>query len=165
MGGNAGHSFQLHPTIRVLARFREQVDAHRYRLPLVAITQFMPELRFGGSVFTLPTYGMAIAEDWQRRAGSLPDYAHHAMYYAMIKPDGVGRIRTLPGVAEPITSYALTERDWRRLWDGARLLAQALLAAGAERVTPFHPVTSAMRAGAAARQSRKTPRRPIAIPP
>ncbi len=129
-------TFQLHPTIRVLARFPEAINAQHYRLPLVAITEFMPELRFGGSVFTLPTYGMAIAEDWRRRAAWLPDYARHAIYYAMIKPDGVGRIRTLPGAAEPLVTYALTERDRRRLWQGARQLAQALFAAGAEYVTP-----------------------------
>ncbi|HJT44537.1 MAG TPA: GMC family oxidoreductase [Rhizomicrobium sp.] len=133
---NIGHSFQLHPTIRLLVRFRDEINAQRYRLPLVAITEFMPELRFGGSVFTLPTYGMALAEDWKNRARSLPDYASHAIYYAMIKPDGVGRIHSIPGMAEPVTSYALTERDRRRLWQGARMLSEALFAAGAEHVTP-----------------------------
>jgi choline dehydrogenase-like flavoprotein len=152
MAGNTGRSFQLHPTIRLLARFPDAINAQRYRLPLVAITEFMPELRFGGSIFSLPTWGMAMAEDWTRRKDQLPDYAHHAMYYAMIKPDGVGRIRTLPGVQEPVTSYALTERDRRRLWRGAQLLAQGLFAAGASRVTPSvvgHP--GWVNAGAAAR--------------
>ena len=129
-------SFQLHPTIRVLARFAEPVNAQNYRLPLVAVTEFMPELRFGGSVFTLPTFGMAIAEDWATRKAWLPDYGHHAIYYAMIKPDGFGRIRVLPGAEEPLVTYALTERDRRRLWDGARLLARGLFAAGATHVTP-----------------------------
>jgi choline dehydrogenase-like flavoprotein len=132
----AGRSFQLHPTIRLLARFKDQINAQRYRLPLVAITEFMPELRFGGSVFTLPTYGMAMAEDWKNRADRLSDYARHAIYYAMIKPDGVGRIHTIPGLDEPVTRYALTERDRRRLWRGAQTLAQGLFAAGAEHVTP-----------------------------
>lgn len=135
-GARLGASFQLHPTIKVLARFPGAIHAQRYRLPLVAVTEFMPSLRFGGSVFTLPTFGMAIAEDWSRRASWLPDYDRHALYYAMIKPDGAGRIRALPGLADPVLSYALTERDWRRLWDGARLLARGLLAAGAEHATP-----------------------------
>ena len=150
--GPIGRSFQLHPTIRLLARFPDQINAQRYRLPLVAITEFMPELRFGGSVFTLPTFGMALAEDWTNRNGLLPDYGRHAIYYAMIKPDGVGRIRALPGIDEPVTSYLLTERDRRRLWQGAQKLAGALLAAGAEHVTPSvvgHPGWS--EAGAAAR--------------
>ena len=114
---NIGRSFQLHPTIRVLATFPEAVNAHRHELPLAAITEFMPGLRFGGSVFTLSTFGLAVAEDWQVRRRYLPEYAHCAMYYAMIRPDGVGRVRTVPGLTEPILSYGLTERDWRRLRD------------------------------------------------
>jgi choline dehydrogenase-like flavoprotein len=133
---NIGRSFQLHPTIRVLATFPEVVNAHRHELPLVAITEFMPGLRFGGSVFTLSTFGLVLAEDWPVRGRYLHEYAHCAIYYAMIRPDGVGHIWTVPGLAEPILRYRLTERDWRRLRDGLALLARALLAAGANRVIP-----------------------------
>ena len=133
---NIGRSFQIHPTIRVLAMFPEVVNAHRHDLPLAAVTEFMPALRFGGSVFTLSTFGLSLAEDWPVRERYLSEYAHCAMYYAMIRPDGVGRVRTVRGLAEPILSYALTERDWRRLRDGLVLLARALLAAGATRVIP-----------------------------
>jgi choline dehydrogenase-like flavoprotein len=133
---NIGRSFQIHPTIRVLARFPEVVNAHRHDLPLAAVTEFMPALRFGGSVFTLPTFGLSIAEDWPVRGRYLPEYAHCAIYYAMIRPDGVGRVRAVPGLAEPILSYGLTERDWRRLRDGLALLVRALLAAGATWVIP-----------------------------
>jgi choline dehydrogenase-like flavoprotein len=133
---NIGRSFQVHPTVRLLASFCEPVNAHRHDLPLVAVTEFMPSLRFGGSVFTLSTFGLAVAEDWAVRERYLAEYAHCAMYYVMIRPDGVGRVRTLPGLAEPILSYRLTERDWRRLRAGLALLVRALLAAGARRVIP-----------------------------
>jgi choline dehydrogenase-like flavoprotein len=133
---NVGSAFQLHPTVRVLARFAEPVDATRHHLPLVAITEFSPELRLGGSVFTLATYGLSLAEDWATRAGLLPDHRHFAMYYAMIRPDGVGSVRTMPAFAEPIVSYRLTERDWRRLGEGLERLSRALLSAGATRVIP-----------------------------
>jgi len=66
----------------------------------------------------------------------MPDYAHCVMYYVMIRPDGVGRVRTVPGLAEPVLTYALTERDCRRLRDGLRMLARALLAVGATCVIP-----------------------------
>jgi choline dehydrogenase-like flavoprotein len=133
---NVGRNFQVHPTIRVLAAFPEAVNSHRHELPLVAITEFMPAMRFGGSVFTLSTFGLALAEDWAARGQYLPEYANYAMYYAMIRPDGVGRVRTAPRLAEPILSYGLTERDWRRLRDGLAMLVRALLAAGATRVIP-----------------------------
>jgi choline dehydrogenase-like flavoprotein len=133
---NIGRSFQLHPTIRVIATFPEAVDAHRHELPLVAISEFMPALRLGGSIFTLSTFGLALAEDWPVRGRYLPRYANCAIYYAMIRPDGVGQVWTVPGLAEPILTYRLTERDWRRLRDGLALLARALLATGATRVIP-----------------------------
>ena len=136
LGRNTGRAFQLHPTVRVIAQFAEPVDADRHHLPLVAVTEFAPELRFGGSVFTLATFGLSLAEDWATRRGLLADYPHCAVYYAMIRPDGVGQIRAVPGLAEPIVSYRLTERDWRRLGEGLELLARGLLAAGARRVIP-----------------------------
>ena len=113
---NIGRSFQLHPTIRVLATFPEAVNAHRHELPLAAITEFMPALRFGGSVFTLSTFGLALAEDWPVRGRYLPEYAHCAMYYAMIRPDGVGRVRNCPGSGRA---------DPELRTDGARLAAPA----------------------------------------
>ena len=133
---NIGRSFQVHPTIRVVAAFPEQVNAHRHDLPLVAISEFMPALRMGGSVFTLSSFALALAEDWRVRGRFMPDYAHCGIYYVMIRPDGVGRVRTVPGLAEPVLTYALTERDCRRLRDGLSMLARALLAVGATRVIP-----------------------------
>jgi choline dehydrogenase-like flavoprotein len=132
----AGRRFQVHPTIRVLARFRDPVNAHHYRLPLAAITELKPGLRFGGSMFTLPSFGIALAEDWNHRAPLLRDYAHYCMYYAMIKPDGIGRIWSAPGLADPVVTYRLTDRDWRRLQSGVADLAHALFAAGAEGIMP-----------------------------
>ncbi len=84
----------------MLATFPEaNKRAQRHELPLVAITEFMPAMRFGGSVFTLSTFDLALAENWQVRGRYLPEYANFAMYYAMIRPDGVGRVRTVPGLA------------------------------------------------------------------
>src|SRR5262245_26869180 len=133
---NIGRSFQVHPTIRVVATFSEQVNAHMHDLPLVAITEFMPALRVGGSVFTLSSFALALAEDWRVRGRFMPDYAHCVMYYVMIRPDGVGRVRTVPGLAEPVLTYRLTERDWQCLRDGLALLARPPLRAGAPHVAP-----------------------------
>jgi choline dehydrogenase-like flavoprotein len=136
LGRNAGNAFQLHPTVRAIARFAEPVDAHKHHLPLVAVTEFSPDLRFGGSVFTPATFGLSLGEDWAMRGALLADYPYFAIYYAMIRPDGVGRIRAVPGLVEPIVSYRLTERDWRRLGQGLDRLARGLFAAGATRVIP-----------------------------
>ena len=141
---NIGRAFQVHPTIRVLATFPEAVNAHRHELPLAAITEFMPALRFGGSVFTLSTFGLALAEDWPVRGRYLPEYAHCAMYYAMIRPDGVGRVRTVRGLAEPILSLC---PDRARLAAPARWPGVAGARAAGRRRDPRHPLDAATPAG------------------
>jgi choline dehydrogenase-like flavoprotein len=129
-------AFQLHPTLRILARFKEPVNAAEHRLPLVAITEFMPDLRFGGSIFTLGTFAMALAEDWTNRARYLADHRHFTMYYVMIRPTGTGWLRTIPGLREPLIGYTLGAEDWSLLAQGASSLASALFAVGADLVLP-----------------------------
>ena len=136
IGRNIGATLQIHPTVRVLARFPEPVDAARHHLPLVAITEFSPELRLGGSVFTLATFGLSLAEDWAMRGVMLPDHRYFSIYYAMIRPDGVGRVRSVPGLVEPVVSYRLTERDWWRLGQGLERLSRGLFGAGAVEIVP-----------------------------
>lgn len=136
LGQGTGQSFQVHPTVRLLTRFPQAIDAHQARLPLVSITEFMPHLRFGGAIFNLPTFAAALAEDWDIRKDWLADFSQYAIYYAMIRPEGVGRIRTIPWASEPLITYALTDGDWTRLEEGLHLLSEALLEAGAESVVP-----------------------------
>ena len=145
---DAGRTFQLHPTVRVVAKFPWVVNAHRYRLPLAAITEFSPKLRIGGSINSVSTYAMAMAEDWTTRSKRLADYASSGIYYAMLRPDGVGRLRNVPRAESSLATYSLTERDWRFLADGLCKLAQALFAAGATHVFPSirnHPGWSSPR--------------------
>ncbi len=59
-----GRTLRLHPTIKCTAVFDEEINAHLSRLPLTAITEFMPEQRIGGSVFTPAIFAISLAEDW-----------------------------------------------------------------------------------------------------
>lgn len=133
---HGGSIFQLHPTVRVMAEFDEDIDAINARLPLYAITEFMPDLRMGGSVLTAGTFGMALAEDWQTRKRLLDRSRNIASYYAMIRPEGTGRIYSVPGFADPIVTYELSVGDRKRLGDGVMKLAQALSVAGAKSIIP-----------------------------
>ncbi len=135
-GGTVGRTLRLHPTIKVAALFDRDIDAQEHRLPLNAITEFMPELRLGGSVFQPSVFGMFAAEDWGARASMLGDWRRVAMYYAMVRAGGVGRIRHLPGADEPLVTYALTRSDRAALAGGLDKLVQAMFAAGAQRVVP-----------------------------
>jgi choline dehydrogenase-like flavoprotein len=131
-----GESLRLHPTIRVVARFDREIDAHDTRLPLYAITEFMPEARIGGSFFQLGFFGTALAEDWDTRSWLLADWRRCGLYYAMTRARGLGRVSAPPGLADPLVRYALAPEDWASLAMGLSRLGEAMFAAGATHVYP-----------------------------
>lgn len=131
-----GDTLRLHPTIRATALFSEPVDAHQSRLPLTAITEFMPEQRIGGSVFTPAIFGLSLAEDWTNRGDLMREWPFCGSYYGMIRPRGVGSVRPLPGINEPLVSFELALEDWIGLSQVLTRLGQAMFAAGAQKVFP-----------------------------
>ncbi len=133
---NIGRTLRMHPTIKAAARFAEPVDAHLSRLPLVAVTEFMPDMRIGGSFFTPALFSLSLAEDWSRRKRLMPDWRNFGSYYGMIRPKGKGSIRTLPFAREPLVTYALEPEDRRNLRIALTRLGEAMFAAGATQVLP-----------------------------
>jgi choline dehydrogenase-like flavoprotein len=133
---NVGNTLRLHPTLKVVARFAREINAQRSRLPLNAITEFMPDQRLGGSVFLPGYFGMSVAEDWENRRWLLEEWRNCGMYYAMARGSGTGTVRSVPGLAEPLVSYALSPVDWNNLGLGVARLGQAMFAAGATHVYP-----------------------------
>jgi len=131
-----GRSLRLHPTLKCTAVFADPVDAHLHRLPLVAITEFMPDQRIGGSVFTPAIFALSLAEDWEKRRHLMPQWRNCASYYAMVRPVGTGSINVLPGCREPIVRYALAPEDWAALGQASARLGEAMFAAGAQLVIP-----------------------------
>ena len=136
IAGPIGRSLRLHPTVKVLASFADPVDASESRLPLYAITQFMPNIRIGGSVTTPGLLGMAISEDWDQRKHLLEDGRRIGSYYAMVRATGSGSVRVLPGALEPLVRYSLQPSDWNMLEQGLYGLTKAMFAVGARRVLP-----------------------------
>ena len=140
-----GLGFKVHPTIRVLADFDRPINAQSSRHPLFAITEFAPDIRLGGSVFTLPTFGMFLAEDWSNRQDMAGSYANFGMYYAMARGSGSGSVSNIPFSTESLVRYRLSELDMRSLVYGLEMLCTALFEIGAVRI---QPVISGCRAWA-----------------
>ncbi|MDG1727494.1 MAG: GMC family oxidoreductase [Emcibacteraceae bacterium] len=131
-----GKGFKLHPTIRILAQFDQRINAHNSRHPLYAITEFSPNLRLGGSVFSLPTYGMFLTEDWQNRSYMMPSYTNMGMYYAMVRGSGVGSVASVPFSKHALVRYQLSEEDWSNIEIGLHNLSLALFENGARKIQP-----------------------------
>jgi len=129
-------NFQLHPTIRVLARFKENIDAMKERLPDVAITEFMPHIRFGGSVVSPAIFGMNLSESWGKRSHLVNKLNNLASYYVMIKPLSWGKISKFAFINSPFVSYRLKKEDFSNLNKGLIELSKGLFELGALEVHP-----------------------------
>ncbi|WP_085035780.1 FAD-dependent oxidoreductase [Ensifer aridi] len=131
-----GNTLRVHPTIKATALFDDAVDAHQSRLPLAAVTEFMPEQRIGGSVFTPAVFGLSLAEDWTNRGDLMQHWRFCGSYYGMIRPRGVGSVRPLSGINEPLVRFKLAPEDWIALGQVLTRLGQAMFAAEARKVFP-----------------------------
>lgn len=131
-----GKTLQFHPTLKVGAVFDHKINENPATVPGVAITEFMPDIRIGGSVFTKGFLGMFLSEDWQKRSWmfNLSDYC--GIYYAMIKPQGKARIFKLPFLPDPVVFVSLTDSDKKLLQTALNKLTEAVFAAGAKFVYP-----------------------------
>ena len=133
---NAGNSLQMHPTLKVIAKFPDPIDASKSHVPLFAITEFMPDIRIGGSNFTPGILGMSVAEDWENRKELMRSHKYCGIYYTMVRGTGKGKIRVMPFSLEPLVSYELSKTDWKNMALGTKYLAEVMFAAGAEQVFP-----------------------------
>jgi choline dehydrogenase-like flavoprotein len=133
---NIGRSLRLHPTLKALAYFPQLIEAQKHILAPYAVTEFMPDIRLGSSVFRPGVFGMALAEDWLNRAHLQTKMNNCAIYYAMIRAKGVGRIYAVPGFRDPLVTFRLTNEDWGLLKKGLESLSKLLFSAGATEVFP-----------------------------
>lgn len=133
---NIGNALQMHPTVKIVARFGEPVNASDMGVPVHQVKEFAPQLSFGCSI-SAPAYVALGLIDHPAAAREIPQtWRHTAIYYAMITSEGRGSVRTLPGLRDPLVRYTLTDFDRHNLADGLRKLAQILFAAGATELFP-----------------------------
>ena len=133
---NIGKALRFHPTLKALALFPRRLNAQNHIIGPHAITEFMPEIRLGCSVFRPGFFGMALGEDWKNRSHLIDSMDFCGIYYAMIRASGSGKVISIPGLREPITTYKFTENDFILLKKGLINLARFLFAAGAVEVFP-----------------------------
>jgi choline dehydrogenase-like flavoprotein len=128
-----GIGLKVHPMIKIAARFPWELD--HGDVPMHRITEFAPYLEIGGSASRHGHVAMALADAGADCREALADWSHVAVYYAAIR-EGIGRVRTVPGLRAPIVTYNLTDADLSRLARGLVRLGEALLAAGATELYP-----------------------------
>ena len=129
----AGGHLRVHPAVKVFAHFPVPIDADRgvpqglgFRAP------DFPRANFEG-IFTPRAAAakmMAVAGERQRRW--LDEYRHVASFGMLVRDRSFGSVIT--GGPMPLIWYRMHPEDARDLARGARLIAEAFFAAGADRV-------------------------------
>lgn len=129
-----GAGLRMHPTIKVAARFPCAIDHDD--VPMHRITEFSPQLAIGGSASRRGHVALALADSGADITDALDDWENVFVYYAAIRSDQGGRVRSIPGLHAPLVTYRLTDSDLSRLARGLVHLGEALLAAGATELYP-----------------------------
>ena len=130
-----GSTLAVHPTVKLAAHFPDPVNLPG-DVPVHQITEFAPDLSFGGSASTPGLAALALSDSWDRFGPAIEDWRRLWVYYAAITSEGRGRVHAVPGLRDPLVTYRLTRRDRALLSRGLARLALVMLEAGATAVYP-----------------------------
>ena len=132
----AGKKLQMHPTIKVVALFKEHINSEKMGVPVHQVKEFSPDFTFGCSISS-PTYLRVAMLDHYKHIRLVDEQWHKmAVFYAMIIPQGTGKVRKMPIFKDPLISYNLTHEDRKTLAEALKKLCELLLAAGAQTIFP-----------------------------
>jgi len=132
---NVGNNLKLHCTAKVIAQFDHIVNQGMSGVPVHQIREFAPSQSFGCSISSPAYLRLALLDnpDFKEEFDSV--WRRMASYYVMII-GGVGRVRSLPLLGDPVVWYQLDKRNLVNLALGLQRLCRVLFSAGATRIYP-----------------------------
>jgi choline dehydrogenase-like flavoprotein len=131
----AGRTLHMHPTVKVIAQFADEVNAPGMGVPVHQVKEFAPRFSFGCSISAPPHLALAMLDHPEHAAFARTNWRRFAIYYAMIG-GGHGSVRSLPFFRDPLVRYRLAQHDLTDLAEGLRQLCRCLFAAGAQALFP-----------------------------
>lgn len=142
---NIGDNFQLHPTVKTVALFNENVNDYSNEIPTHQIKEFSPSISFGCSISS-PAHLAAGLADYDLSADFIADnWKRMATFYCMGHGVGTGKIRSFPFIDNPIVSYKISEKGLKKLAFGLRKLSELLLNEGAIELFPSITKSSSIK--------------------
>lgn len=133
---NTGDSLALHPTVKAVALFDEEVNHETMGVPVHQVKEFSPRMSFGCSISSPPYLALALGGYRPSEVALKERWRNMAIYYAMITGPNSGSVRPVLNLADPLIRYSLSPLDLRDLATASRRLCKLLLAAGARKVYP-----------------------------
>ncbi len=140
--GELGGNLSLHPNVKVVALFDEDVTGWKGAHQAFQVREFAHENIGTFAAVNLPPAIIAMSVPHRgKQLGALMDRYNHMVVAGLLCEDtAVGRVRTING--RPQAFYQLAERDAATMQRGLALLSELLFAAGARQVIlPFHQAT------------------------
>lgn len=134
--GRFGHGLQMHPTVKVVAEFDEEVNSEQMGVPVHQVKEFAPAFSFGCSISSLPYLALGLLDHPGELAKLDGKWKRMAVYYAMIVPTAEGAVTILPSFRDPLVRFQLTAADLALLATALRRLCELLFSAGAVRLMP-----------------------------
>lgn len=131
----AGKRFHMHPSIKVVAKFPDQVNHVGMGVPVHQVKEFSPRYSMGCSISSPPYLSLAMMDIKGGQALVESHWSNMAIYYAMTT-GGCGDINPLPLFKEPLVRYKFTSAEVNDIMDAMVDLARCLFAAGATEVYP-----------------------------
>ena len=118
----AGQRLQMHPTIKVVALFKDKVNSKEMGVPVHQVKEFADRYSFGCSISSKPFLRLAMLDhpNYQDIVDKKWDYM--AIYYAMIVPKSFGKIIQIPFFNDPIIYYSLNDEDLKNISEGLKNL-------------------------------------------
>jgi len=133
---NIGNSLALHPTIKVVAFFPDEINAGCADVAPQQVTEFAPRVCMGCSISTLPYISLAMSSHRKAKPDACRDWRRAAIYYAMIMGPNTGTVRNVPFAKDPLVRYSLGKNHFELLGTSLRDLCRLLFAAGATELYP-----------------------------
>ena len=133
---NVGKNLQIHPMIKIVAEFDQELNAHESVMPVFQIRDHSSDVFIGGSVFTPGFLAMALADSDSADSDALANWRNCAIFYVSVKSRGTGSIGTFPFSNTAQTKFNLAEVDAVNLTSGLIRLSEVLFQGDAVRLYP-----------------------------
>jgi choline dehydrogenase-like flavoprotein len=136
--GQLGHNLSLHPNVKVVAIFDEDVRGWEGVHQAFQVREFRDQGLLFAAVNMPPSLlAMSFPHRGAQLGGLMEHYDKMVLAGMLCEDTATGRVRTING--QPQAFYQLAELDAANLRRGVALLSELLFAAGARRILlPFH---------------------------
>lgn len=129
---NIGNNLRFHPMQKMIAEFRDPIDAYKDIMPSYQIKDPEGKITIGASLSLPPFIATGLLEQWPNIFTD--KIRHMAIYYVALHSSARGQIRNTPVLNGYTVKYNLNQGDRQCLRDGMEKLTKILRASGAVNI-------------------------------